>query len=659
VARIGVFICQCGTNIAKTVDTQQVVAAVAGLPDVVAAFDYKYMCSDPGQRMIKQAIAEHRLTHVVVASCTPTLHESTFQVCIQEAGLNPYLLDIANIREQCSWVHHDKETATAKAIQLVRMAVAKVAPAKPLFRSELPVTKRALVIGGGIAGLQAALDIANAGFETVVVERQPSIGGRMAQFDKTFPTMDCSACILTPKMVEAARHPKITIHTWSELEGVTGYVGNFEATIRKRARSVRADRCSGCGVCYEKCPTKVPSEFNARLGTRKAIFVPFPQAVPNVPVIDRDACRYFQNGRCGVCAKLCPAEAIDYTQEDEIITEKFGAIVIATGYDLLDPSALPEYGGGKFPDVITGEQFERLANASGPTHGEIRRPSDGKVPKTIVFVKCAGSRDDHAGFPYCSKVCCMYTAKHCVLLKERIPDSDLYVFYMDVRTAGKEYEEFYRHAQEDLGVKYLRGRVSRIFPQGDKLRVKGADSLVGGQVEIDADLVVLATAMTAQPDAPAVARMLTVPQDRYHFFTEAHPKLRPVESVSAGIFMAGACQFPRDIPDSVSMASGAAAKAIGILAQDHLLGEPTVATVNQAICSGCQLCVNICPYTAITTTEIVDRATKEKRLVATVNEALCQGCGACVAACRPSALNLRGFADEQLLAGLESLCLSP
>ena len=657
-ARIGVFVCHCGTNIAKTVDVEKVVQAVEKLPGVAVARDYKYMCSDPGQKMIQQAIKEHRLNAVVVAACTPALHEVTFQNCLQEAGLNPYLFEMANIREQCSWVHSDQEEATQKAISLTKMAVAKVARACPLFQSELPVTKRALVLGGGIAGIQAALDIANAGYETVMIERSPSIGGRMAQFDKTFPTMDCAACILTPKMVEASRHPRITIHTWSEVESVSGYVGNFEATIRKHARSVDMAKCTGCGVCYEKCPTQVDSEFDAGLDTRKAIYIPFPQAVPNVPVIDREHCRWFTEGKCGVCQKVCPGEAVDYDQQDEVITEKFGVIVVAIGYDLLDPTVLKEYGGGKYPDVITGEQFERLVNASGPTGGEIRRPSDGKQPKMVVFVKCAGSRDDREGYPYCSQVCCMYTAKHCVLLKERVPDAEVYVFYTDVRATGKQYEEFYRHAQDDLGVKYLRGRVSRIFPVGDKIRVKGADSLVGGQVEVDADLVVLATAMTARKDAAEVARMLSLPADQYHFFTEAHPKLRPVETVSAGIFLAGACQFPRDISDSVAMASGAAAKVLGILSQDVLLSEATIAEVDEGLCSGCLACVEVCPYQALEAAEITDQMTKEKRTVARVNEALCQGCGACVAVCRPGALNLRGFTDEQLIAALESLCLS-
>ena len=668
--RVGVFVCWCGSNIAKTVDVKKVAAEAVKLPGVVYATEYRYMCSEPGQKMIQDAIKEHNLDAVVVASCSPTLHETTFQKCIAGAGLNPYVFQMANIREQCSWVHSDHDLATAKALDQTAIAVAVATKGKPLSRSEMPVTKRALVLGGGIAGIQAALDIAESGYQVALVEREPSIGGRMAQFDKTFPTMDCSACILTPKMVDAAKHPNITLHTWSEVEKVSGYIGNFEVTIRKRARSVRLDRCTGCGVCEEKCPTKVPSEFDAGMRQRKAIFRPFPQAVPNVPVIDRENCRYFRSlsaaeatsdgkpakGKCGVCAKVCPAEAVDYDQGDELLTEKFGAIVVATGCDLYDPSRMTEYGGGKYADVITGEQFERLVNVGGPTEGHIVRLSNHEEPKTVVFIQCVGSRDDTKGYPYCSKVCCMYTAKHATLVKEKLPDAQVYVFYMDIRAAGKNYEEFVRRAQEELGVKYLRGRVSRIYPEGDKLRVKGADSLAGIPVEIDADLVVLATALKSRADVADVARMLSIQTDQYGFFSEAHPKLRPVENLFAGIYLAGACQYPRDIPDTVAAASGAAAKVCGLFSRDSILSEPLIAEVNQARCSGCLTCKEICPFDAIEAQVITDRMTREERTVAKVNEAVCQGCGGCVAACRSAALNLRGYADEQILAGMEALC---
>jgi len=654
-ARVGVFVCWCGSNIAKTVDVAKVAEASAKLQGVIYATHYQYMCSEPGQSLVKQAIQDHRLDRVVVASCSPRLHEPTFQRCIGEAGLNPYLLEMANIREHCSWVHEDKEAATAKAIDLVAMAVAKAARNEPLFRQEIPLTRRALVIGGGVAGIQAALDIADAGYPVTLVERTPSIGGRMAQYDKTFPTLDCAACILTPKMVDAASHPNIQILTYSEVESVSGFVGNFEVTIRKRARGVDMAKCTGCGVCYSKCAVKVPSEFECGLGQRRAIYVPFPQAVPNVPVIDREHCRKFTQGKCGACAILCPVKAVDYTQEDEILKETFGAIVVATGFQTWDPSEYGNLGYGRYPDVITGLQFERLINTSGPTEGHLVRPSDHKPPRKVVFISCIGSRDDQHGYSYCSKVCCMYTAKHALLLKEKLHDAQAYVFYMDIRANGKGYEEFVRRTIEKYGAVYLRGRVSRIFRVGDKLIVRGADTLAAKSVEIEADMVVLASAMEPQPDAKDLARKLGIATDEYNWFSEAHPKLRPVEVLTSGIYLAGACQYPKDIPDSVAQASGAASKVTGLFSKPNLLSEPMVAAVNEATCAGCLLCKEVCPFTAIEAKTIRDRSGNPIRTVASVNEGLCHGCGTCAAGCRSSSIQLRGFKDEQLLAEVDAL----
>ena len=629
--------------------------AASKLPSVVYSTHYKYVCSEPGQNLIKEAIEEHKLDRVVVASCSPRLHEPTFQRCISEAGLNPYMLEMANIREHCSWVHEDKEAATQKAIDLTAMAVAKAVRNEPLSRQEIPITKRALVIGGGVAGIQAALDIADAGYQVTLVERTPSIGGRMAQYDKTFPTLDCAACILTPKMVDCASHPNIQIMTYSEVEEVSGYVGNFDVTIRKRARSVDMSKCTGCGVCWEKCPVKLPSEFECGLGQRRAIYVPFPQAVPNVPVIDREKCRKFLDDKCGACQKLCPAEAIDYDQEDELITEQYGAIVVATGFDVWDPAEYGNLGYGIYPDVITGLQFERLINASGPTDGKLVRPSDHKPPKSVVFISCIGSRDDEHGYPYCSKVCCMYNAKHALLLKEKDHDAQAYVFYMDIRANGKGYEEFVRRAIEKYGAIYLRGRVSRVFELDGKLIVRGVDTLAGKPVEIEADMVVLASAMEAQPDAKDLARKLGISVDEYNWFSEAHPKLRPVEVLTAGIYLAGACQYPKDIPDSVAQASGAAAKVVALFSKENLLSEPTVAEVNEDTCAGCLICKEVCPFTAIEEKVLYDKNGNPIKTVASVNEGLCHGCGTCAAACRSASMQLRGFKDDQLLAEVDAL----
>jgi len=655
-ARIGVFICHCGENIARTVDVAKVRDALAKHPGVVHAVDYRYMCSAPGQELIRNAIVEKKLTGVVVAACSPHMHEPTFRKACATAGLNPYLCEMANIREHCSWVHSDREKATEKAIELVRFLVEKVKRNRPLEPIRVPITKRALVVGGGIAGIQAALDIANGGYEVILVERQPSIGGHMAQLSETFPTLDCSQCILTPKMVEVRQNPNIKLLTYSEIEDVKGYVGNFEVTIRKKARYVNEEVCTGCGACIQRCPQKrIPSEFDRGLGRRTAIYIPFPQAVPNIPVIDREHCAYFRRGGCRLCEKECPRGAIDFNQQDQLLTEKVGAIILATGYDLISPDIYSEYGGGRYKDVVDGLQFERLLSASGPTNGEVLRPSDGKEVKSVVFISCVGSRDRAKGIPYCSKICCMYVAKHAILFKHKVHDGQAFVFYMDVRAAGKGYEEFVRRAVEEEGVVYLRGRVSKIYQQDGKLVVRGVDTLSGMPVEIPADLVVLATAIKASDGIVELAQKLGVPVDEHGFLSEAHPKLRPVETQVAGVFLAGACQAPKDIPDTVAQASGAASKVLSMFAQDAIEREPTIAKVNEQTCIGCFECQRACPYRAIERKEIRDRQGNLVKVVAYVNPGLCAGCGACTVACRNHSVDLEGFAEEQMFAELSAI----
>jgi len=664
-SRIGVFICHCGENISRTVDVARVAAQAGKLPGVAFATDYKYMCSDPGQNLLKKTIQEERLSHIVVAACSPRMHESTFRKAVESAGLNPFLCEMANIREHVSWVHENIEEATNKAIDIVGMMVERVKKNRVLPTITVPVTKRALVIGGGIAGIQAALDIADAGHEVVLVEREPSIGGHMAQLSETFPTLDCSQCIMTPKMVDVANHPKIKLYTYSEVELVEGYIGNFQITVRKKARSVDEDKCTGCGVCMTKCPQKkIPNKFDQNLGMRPAIYVPFPQAVPNTPVIDRENCTMFKSGKCGVCQKVCGPGAVDFEQEDQLFVEPVGAIVVATGFDLYTIDKKPEgsaisgygeFGYGTIPDVIDGMTFERLASASGPTAGVIQRPSDGKVPKQIVFIQCVGSRARDKGISFCSKICCMYTAKHTMLYHHKVHDGKAYVFYMDARTPGKNYDEFWRRSIEEEQAIYIRGQVSRLYQKGDKIIVMGSDTNLGEQVEIEADMVVTATAVMPQPGADLLAQKLGISYDKYNFYSEAHAKLRPVECATAGIYLAGACQGPKDIPESVSQASAAAAKVMTMFAHDKLEREPIVAKVNSTTCVGCMACKKVCAYGAIEEKEIRDRHGNLIKVVAYVNPGVCSGCGTCQATCPSKSVELDGYTDAQVIAMIEAL----
>jgi heterodisulfide reductase subunit A len=645
--RTGVFICHCGINIAGTVDVKKVAEELAKHPGVVHSEDYVYMCSDPGQNLIEQAIKEKKLDGVVVACCSPNLHETTFRNASKRAGLNSFRCEIANIREQCSWVHKDKPKATQKATKIARSVVEKVLQNESLDALSVPVTRRALVVGGGISGLQAALDIANTGFEVILVERNPSVGGHMIQLSETFPTLDCSQCILTPKMVEVAKHPKIKLMTYSEVHDVSGYVGNFKVKILKKPTYVNPAKCTLCDECTKVCPIVVPNEFDLGLTGRRAIYIPFPQAIPACYTLDDKNCPDpFTTIACGKCADVCKPKAIDFDQKPEIVEAEVGVIIVATGFDLYDKENMAEYGFGKYADVLDGLQFERLCSASGPTKGQILRPSDHKEPKEVVFIQCSGSRDPENHCAYCSKICCMYTAKHAMLYKHHVHDGQAYIFYIDIRSGGKGYEEFVQRAVEEDGVLYLRGKVSKVFEEQGKIVVWGVDTLTGKPIEIAADMVVLAQAMRPSRGAQELAKKLKLALDKDGFLAEAHPKLRPVESVTAGMFLAGAAQAPKDIPEAVAQASGAAAKAVAILSQDRLFHSPTVAKVISNLCTGCGMCVAVCPYDALTL--------KDGKVE--VNEVLCEGCGTCTATCLRSAIQVKNLTQQQV-AEMITACL--
>ena len=656
--KIGVFVCHCGSNIKSVVDVGKVVEALRIVSGVAFSAEYPYLCSEAGQNLVVNAIRENGLTGVVVAACSPRMHEATFRKACEKAGLNGYMVEIANIREQNSWVHKDVQEATDKAIRLTAMAVAKVHKNSPLLALKSPVTKRALVIGGGIAGIQTALDIADAGFLVDLVETTPSIGGKMAMLDKTFPTLDCAACILTPKMVDAAAHPGISLHTYSEVEKVEGFVGNFSVTVKKKARSVSMERCTGCGDCYAKCPVKnIPSEFDAGIGLRRAVYTPFAQAVPNVPVIDRKHCIHFKTGKCGLCEKICQPKAVEFNQEDEVFTEKYGAIIVATGYEVTPLTKFGEFSYHDSKDVITSLELERLMNAAGPSGGKLIRPSDNNPPKSVTFIQCVASRDaTKRGKTYCSKICCMYTAKHAIIIKEKYPDVEVNVFYIDVRTPGKNFDEFYRRAVENYGVNYIKGQVGKVADMGDSLLVQAVDMLEGKRLSIKTELVVLAAAIKPHDSAKGISAMVSSGVDANGFFTEAHPKLKPVESATAGIFLSGVCHGPKDIPETVAQASAAAAKAIILLSKDELLTNPCTAKTDENLCNGCGLCENVCPYKSIGLEEgRLEALAGQPQLIAVVNAATCQGCGACAVTCPSGAMDLQGFTHIQIISEVDAL----
>jgi len=639
--RIGVFTCHCGLNIAGRVTSMKdLVDAAAKMPEVVTAQDYVYMCSDPGQAMLEEQIKKHGLDGVVVACCSPNLHLNTFRIAARSAGMNPYLLNVANIREQCTWVHSDPVKATQKAIKIIRSTVERVRGSIELNPLKIPVTRRALVIGAGIAGIQAALDISQGGYEVVLVERNPSIGGHMAQLSETFPTLDCSQCIMTPKMVEVARNKNIKLYNNAEVCELTGFVGNFKAKIKQKPQYVDPSKCTSCGECSAVCPVVVPNEFDMGLSSRKAIYIPFPQAVPSTYTLDEDACLGLVPLICGKCKEVCTPQAISYDLEQEIVEEEVGAVVLATGFDLYPMEELGEYGYGQFPDVIDGLYLERMLSASGPTHGEVRRPSDHTVPKEVVFIQCAGSREPDRHKPYCSKICCMYTTKHAMLYKHRVPDGQPYVFYIDIRAAGKDYEEFYQRAIEEDGVQYFRGKVGKVYEENGRLMVHGTDTLTGRKVEIAADMVVLAMAAEPSKETERLLQMLKIGSGSSGFVQEAHPKLRPVESITQGFFLAGCAQGPKDIPESVAQASGAASKVLALFAQEELFHDPEIAYVDEDLCIGCRICVGVCPYSA--------RVFDEEAGVARVQDVLCEGCGACIVSCPSGATSQYNTTDAQV-----------
>ncbi len=654
--KIGFYICHCGHNIGRTVDVAAVAAYIARQPGVVVSREYKYMCSDPGQELIQEDIREKGLNRIVVASCSPLLHEHTFREAVHKGGLNPFFFQMVNIRENVSWVHDDRAAATAKAMDQARAAVRRVAFHKPLEPKHVPIHPDVLVVGGGIAGIHAAITLANAGKRVYLVERQPTIGGHMAQFDKTFPTLDCAACILTPKMSQVKNHPNITLRTYAEVAKIEGYVGNYTATIRKKPRYVKEEDCVGCMECIDACvykEGKQPDEFNVGLSKRKPIYIPFPQATPQVVVIDRDGCIEFKSGKCKkTCVEKCDRNAIDFTQKESFEEVKIGTIILATGYQTFDPRRVPYYGYGKFPNVYTSIEVERLVNASGPTGGDLIL-RDGRRPSTVGIIHCVGSRDKNTN-RWCSRTCCMYALKLAHLLKEHT-HAEVYNFYIDIRAAGKTYEEFYDKLLDE-NIHFIRGRVAEVTnwaarpEEEDKLVIRVEDTMIGIVRRVAVDMVVLAVGMEPNADASEVRRLFNISCSTEGFFLERHPKLAPVDTFTDGIFIAGACQGPKDIPDSVAQAGAAAAQALALIDAGEVELEPNTAFVDEQACSGCKSCLGICPYLAISRDETAGKAV--------INAALCKGCGTCVATCPSGAIRQNLFQDEEIFSEIDGLLAS-
>ena len=639
--RVGVYVCHCGVNVGGVVNCPEVAEYAKTLPNVVVAKDYKYMCSDPGQSLIQDDIKEHNLNRIVVAACSPRLHEPTFRRCVEEAGLNKFLFEFANLREQDSWVHMTQPAeATAKAKDLTRMAVAKARLLEPLEASKVAVDKKCLVIGGGVAGIQSALDLADMGFKTYMVERNPTIGGRMGQLDKTFPTLDCSMCILAPKMVDTSKHENIELITYAEVKEVDGYIGNFTVKVEKKPRYVKEEDCTGCGQCQEVCPIEIPNYYDEGVGMVKAAYIPFPQAVPLCATIDKNYCI-----DCGLCETVCGPEAIDRNMEPEEIELHVGTIIAATGYDPYDPTEKYEYGYGRYTNVITAMEIERMINASGPTGGHVQKPSDGKEPKRVAFIHCVGSRDEQIGKPYCSRVCCMYSMKNAQLCIDHEPDTEVTCYYMDIRSFGKGFEEFYKTSQEKYGIEFIRGRPAEILENDDlTLTVRAEDTLLGKVTEYTYDLVVLSVGLEPPKGSNELRQTLGLSRTTDGFYMEAHPKLRPVDTLTDGVYIAGVAQGPKDIPDAVAQGSAAASRASIPMAKGEVEIEPITADTDTTVCGACEVCVELCPFGAVS----IEGEGADKH--AAINVALCKGCGTCVGACPSGAMNQNHFKTEQIMA---------
>jgi len=637
--RVGIFVCECGGNIGNVVNVKATVETAKNWEGVAVAKHHEYLCSKPAQEMIIEAVKKNKLDRVIVASCTPRMHLATFQSVLERAGLNPYMLEFVNLREQCSWSHGPQasEGATKKAITLIRGSYERSLELEPLETISERGSREILVVGGGIAGITAALELGYLGFKTHVVERRPSVGGNMAKLTKVFPTLDCAQCILTPRMAEVGRNPNVNLFTYAEVQEVSGRPGNFNVKVFMKPRGVNVEECKSCGVCAKVCPVMAPDEFNEGLSQRKAAYIEFPQAVPSAYVIDFNACT-----KCGKCEQLCPSKAINLEDKGKTIDLNVGAILMATGYELYDARKIENYGYGVYKDVITMLDLERLTSASGPTSGYIKR-AEGSDVRKMAIVLCAGSRDENH-ISYCSRICCMYALKQAFVLKKML-GIDVYIYYTDIRATGKGYEELYWRDQE-AGIFFVRGKVAEVWKsKNGKLVVVAEDTLMGDVSEQEFDLVALATPMVPPNGLEELAEKMKLSLGEDGFIQERHPKLDPVDSLSTGVFACGCALSPKDVRDTVSDALAAAAKASLFLKSEYITTSPEKAYVIEDLCDGCGICLQTCPSNAITMQEEI----------AEINPIMCTGCRACIRVCPKDAIGFKNSTTKQIIAHLRGV----
>lgn len=638
--RIGIFVCECGGNIGDVVDVKSVVDTVKNWPDVAVAKYHKYLCSKPAQELILDSVKKENLDRVVVASCTPRMHLATFQAVLERAGLNPFMLEFVNIREQDSWVlgPHPSAEATRKAISLIRGGYERSQQLEALQTISEKGSREILIVGGGIAGITAALELGYLGYKVHLVERKPSIGGNMAKLTKVFPTLDCAQCILTPRMAEVGRNPNVALYTYSEVQEVSGRPGNYDVKVFMKPRGVDLQKCRSCGVCAKVCPVSCPDEFNEGLSQRKAAYIEFPQAVPSAYTIDFETCT-----KCGKCEQLCPAKAISLTDKGCTVDLHVGGIIMATGYQLYDAKKLETYGYGNYRDVITMMDLERLVSATGPTGGYVKR-ADGSDVKKIGIVLCAGSRDKNY-ISYCSRICCMYALKQAFVLKKML-GIDVTIYYTDIRATGKGYEDLYWR-DEEAGVSFIRGKVAEVYKdnKSGKLVAVAEDTITGETTEEQFDMIALATPMVPPAGLKELAEKMKVSIGEDGFITEKHPKLDPVDSLVTGIFACGCALSPKDVRDTVSDGLGASAKAALFLKSDYVTTSPEKAFVIPDLCNGCGACVPICPVNAISM----------QNGKAKVDAFQCTGCGACIPVCPQEAIDFKNATAKQIIASLRGV----